>query len=90
MCRSALKTTARLDPSDEDGRIDIHTVPVRGMYQPDAIAAFEVDGETFVVSANEGDARDYEAYSEEARRTRSPKACSLTRRRLKMRLSSVA
>ena len=46
-----------LDPSDEDG-IDIRNEPVFGLYQPDAIAAYEVDGETYYVTANEGDARD--------------------------------
>jgi hypothetical protein len=37
------------------------------MYQPDALASYEVDGQTFIVSANEGDARDYDGYSEEER-----------------------
>ena len=46
-----------LDPSDEDG-IDISNQPVFGLYQPDSIAAYEVDGETYYVTANEGDARD--------------------------------
>ena len=46
-----------LDPSDEDG-IDIRNEPVFGIYQPDAIAAYEVDGATYYVTANEGDARD--------------------------------
>ena len=46
-----------LDPSDEDG-INIRNEPVFGLYQPDAIAAYEVGGETFYVTANEGDSRD--------------------------------
>ena len=37
------------------------------MFQPDSIAAFEIDGETYIITANEGDARDYDTYSEEAR-----------------------
>ncbi len=56
-----------IDASNEDGVINIASWPVVGMYQPDAIASYEVDGETYIVSANEGDARDYDAYSEEAR-----------------------
>lgn len=56
-----------IDPSNEDGEINIRPVPVFGMYQPDAIAAYEVDGSTFIVTANEGDARDYDGYSEEER-----------------------
>ena len=41
--------------------------PVRGMYQPDGIASFDVNGETYVITANEGDARDYDGYSEQVR-----------------------
>jgi DNA-binding beta-propeller fold protein YncE len=38
-----------------------------GMYQPDTIASYSWNGSTFIVSANEGDARDYDGYSEEVR-----------------------
>lgn len=55
------------DASNEDGGINIETHPVLGMYQPDAIAAYTVNGETYVVTANEGDARDYDGFSEEVR-----------------------
>ena len=34
---------------------------------PDSIAAYTVDGATYLVTANEGDARDYDGYGEEAR-----------------------
>ncbi|MCC0177099.1 choice-of-anchor I family protein [Waterburya agarophytonicola K14] len=47
-----------LDANDEDEEINIQNEPVFGLYQPDAIAAYEVDGETYYVTANEGDARD--------------------------------
>ncbi|MBN1261737.1 MAG: choice-of-anchor I family protein, partial [Anaerolineae bacterium] len=56
-----------LDASDKDAGIAIQNWPVHGMYQPDAIASYEVGGETFLVTANEGDARDYDGYSEEER-----------------------
>lgn len=61
-----------LDASDRDGptggpSINIRNWPVLGMYQPDGIEAFEVGGQTYIVSANEGDARDYDGFSEEAR-----------------------
>lgn len=56
-----------IDPSNEDGEIAIRPVPVFGMYQPDSIATYEIDGETYIITANEGDARDYDGYSEEAR-----------------------
>lgn len=56
-----------LDASDKDGAINIRTWPVKGMYQPDAIASYEHDGMTYLVTANEGDSRDYDGFSEEAR-----------------------
>ena len=56
-----------LDASNRDDAINITTWPVKGMYQPDAIASYEVDGQLYLVTANEGDARDYDTYSEEAR-----------------------
>jgi predicted extracellular nuclease/2',3'-cyclic-nucleotide 2'-phosphodiesterase (5'-nucleotidase family) len=56
-----------LDPSDRDNAIAITNQPVFGLHQPDAIASFTVNGETFVITANEGDARDYTGFSEEAR-----------------------
>ena len=56
-----------LDASNKDGGRNIVTWPVKGMYQPDAIAAYEVSGQTYLVTANEGDARDYDGWSEEVR-----------------------
>jgi len=57
-----------LDASDRDGpSINILTWPVRGLYQPDAIASYRVGGQTYLITANEGDARDYDGFSEEAR-----------------------
>jgi len=56
-----------LDASNKDDAINIRPWPVVGMYQPDSIASYEVNGETFLVIANEGDSRDYDSYSEEAR-----------------------
>lgn len=56
-----------LDPSDRDESIHLGSWPVFGMYQPDSIAAFEAGGQTFLVTANEGDSRDYGGFSEEER-----------------------
>ena len=47
-----------LDPSDEDGEINLQNHPVLGLYQPDAIASFDTNGQTYYITANEGDARD--------------------------------
>lgn len=50
------------DYSDKDDGVNWQPdlgVNVKGMYQPDAMTSFEMGGETYYVSANEGDARDY-------------------------------
>ena len=52
------EATNGLDPSDEDGVINIDNFPVFGLFQPDSIASFEVGGQTFFITANEGDNRD--------------------------------
>ena len=61
-----------LDASDRDGpnatgRINIQHQPVRAFYTPDAIASYTSGGQTFLVTANEGDSRDYTGFAEEAR-----------------------
>ncbi|HSP28589.1 MAG TPA: choice-of-anchor I family protein [Ilumatobacteraceae bacterium] len=56
-----------LDPSNRDGGIAIANWPVRGMYMPDGMDAYEFGRRTYIVTANEGDARDYDCYSEEIR-----------------------
>ena len=61
-----------LDPSDRDGvgglpSIKIGNWPVFGMYQPDAIAQYTIGGQTYYITANEGDSRDYTGFNEELR-----------------------
>lgn len=56
-----------LDPSDRDGGIRIANWPVLGMYQPDAMDSFESQGRTYIVTANEGDVREYLTFAEEIR-----------------------
>ncbi|MFY7997238.1 MAG: choice-of-anchor I family protein [Candidatus Kapaibacteriota bacterium] len=56
-----------LDASDRGTNINIANYPVLGMYQPDAIHAFSVDGRTYIASVNEGDTRGYATFNEEAR-----------------------
>ena len=47
-----------LDASDTDKAANIRTWPgVFGMYLPDAMAAFQAEGKTWLITANEGDAR---------------------------------
>lgn len=47
-----------IDASDDDGVVAIRTRPgVFGIYHPDSIASYSANGQTYIVSANEGDAR---------------------------------
>lgn len=46
-----------LDASDRDDAINIQNWPVFGLYLPDAIATFEANGQTYFITANEGDDR---------------------------------
>ena len=55
------------DASDRDGAVALRTWPVQTFRQPDAIAAVQARGRTYLITADEGDARDWDAYSEEAR-----------------------
>lgn len=61
------RTKVPFDPSDKDSAIISTDLPVKAMPQPDSIAAHTVGGQTYLVMANEGDARDWDAYKEEAR-----------------------
>lgn len=56
-----------LDASDKDSRINIRPCPVKGMYLPDGIAAFRSRGREYLITANEGDARQWGPFDEEAR-----------------------
>jgi len=47
-----------LDGSDSDGGINISTWPVRGMYMPDSSVTYQVNGQNYLLTANEGDARN--------------------------------
>jgi len=48
-----------LDPSNHDGGIHIAAWPVKGLFMPDGIAAYDPGlGRSFVLTANEGDARN--------------------------------
>lgn len=59
----------KLDVSDKDGIAgNLQNWPLLSYFLPDAISSFEVGGNTFVITANEGDTRDYgAAYNEESR-----------------------
>lgn len=59
---------AGMDVSNEDGSLNsnagtpavkIAPVLVKGLYMPDAIASYSVNGTRYLITANEGDAREY-------------------------------
>ncbi|MBM6404862.1 choice-of-anchor I family protein [Phycicoccus sp. CSK15P-2] len=56
-----------LDASDKDGGVHIAPRPVRGLYQPDSLGHYTSGGHTYLVTANEGDAREYDCFAEEER-----------------------
>ncbi|MBL6743766.1 MAG: choice-of-anchor I family protein, partial [Candidatus Poseidonia sp.] len=56
------------DFSDRDDGVNLQSYNnIFGMPMPDAISSYTVGGQTYYVTANEGDARDYDGYSEEVR-----------------------
>ncbi len=58
----------QMDASDKDGIVgNFQNWPVLGFYHPDAITFAKIRGVEYLITANEGDARDYDGYSEEDR-----------------------
>lgn len=53
-----------IDVSDSDDKIAFNPWKVKGLYMPDAISHFTVNNTPYFVTANEGDAREYNAYSD--------------------------
>lgn len=53
-----------IDVSDKDDKIAFNPWKVKGMYMPDAISHFSANSVPYFVTANEGDAREYTAYSD--------------------------
>jgi hypothetical protein len=54
----------KIDVSDLDNAKTLANWPLKGMYQPDAIAVLNNNGVPYLFTANEGDAREYTAFSE--------------------------
>ena len=49
----------------KDKTITIQPESVKGIYMPDGIATYESNGKTYIVTANEGDSRDWNGYLNE-------------------------
>lgn len=54
-----------LDTSDEMDFIFNASWPIKGLFMPDAVSYYSANGTGYIVTANEGDARDYSGYAEE-------------------------
>ena len=58
----------KMDPSNKDGGVNLQIWPVLGCYMPDSIAAYTAgDGQVYLITANEGDSREYGDYADEIR-----------------------
>lgn len=56
-----------IDASDKDNVKELKSWPVKSMFLPDAITSVNINGKDYIISANEGDSRDYDGFSEEER-----------------------
>ncbi len=56
-----------IDVSDQDNAVVLKKWPVKGIYQPDAIAVLESGGVPYLFTANEGDVREYTGFAENRR-----------------------
>jgi DNA-binding beta-propeller fold protein YncE len=61
------KAENAIDVSDKDNAIVFNTWKVKGLYMPDAIASYSVNGTNYFITANEGDAREYGTYADVSR-----------------------
>lgn len=52
------------DISDNNGQILIANWPIKSFYQPDGIANYNVAGTNYIVTANEGDEKEYTGFVE--------------------------
>ncbi|MCI0756364.1 choice-of-anchor I family protein [Teichococcus vastitatis] len=56
-----------LDTTDADEASNVVTAPLHGLYMPDGLASFTLEGKTYLITANEGDAAEWGDYSDVAR-----------------------
>ena len=53
-----------IDVSDKDDKTAFNPWKVKGMFMPDAISQFSANNVPYFVTANEGDAREYDVYTD--------------------------
>ncbi len=52
------------DASDNNNEVLIANWPVKAFYIPDAVASYSVNGTNYIVTANEGDEKEYQGFTE--------------------------
>ncbi|MBC7915183.1 MAG: choice-of-anchor I family protein [Pyrinomonadaceae bacterium] len=52
------------DASDNSGVIHISNYPVKSFYMPDAVSSFSINNKNYLVTANEGDEKEYSTLNE--------------------------
>ncbi len=52
------------DISDKNGEILIANWPIQAYYTPDAVATYNVNGVNYIITANEGDEKEYGSFEE--------------------------
>ncbi|RDC61833.1 choice-of-anchor I family protein [Adhaeribacter pallidiroseus] len=52
------------DASDKSKEVHLANYPVKSFYLPDAVANFKINNKTYLVTANEGDEKEYEGLNE--------------------------
>lgn len=58
------KAENAIDVSDKDAIVAFSPWKVKGLFMPDAIASYSVNGVNYFITANEGDAREYGDYAD--------------------------
>ncbi|HCQ12601.1 choice-of-anchor I family protein [Flavobacterium sp.] len=53
-----------MDISDNNGQVLIANWPIQAFYMPDAVANYTVGGTNYIVTANEGDEKEYTGFAE--------------------------
>ena len=53
-----------MDISDNNGQVLIANWPIQAFYMPDAVANYTIGGTTYLVTANEGDEKEYTGFIE--------------------------
>lgn len=62
--KNHMSSANALDANDQLSNIEIANWPLRGLFMPDGIDHFSVNNVNYLITANEGDAREYDGYED--------------------------